>query len=131
MQHTDTHSNPKPRRTNMRRTTAVSVVLTLIVASSLLSQERRRQDARQPRQPQQAAFQQLFVLRGVEFTADQQAKVDEIRKKYAPKLLETQRKQMGVFTDEQIQARREAFRAAREAGKEGKELREAAEHGCS
>jgi acetyl esterase/lipase len=111
----------------MRRTTAVSVVLTLIVASSLLSQERRRQDARQPRQPQQTAFQQNFVLRGVEFSEDQKAKVDEIRNKYVPKLEEIQKRQMGVFTAEQMRARREAFRAARDAGKEGPEAREAAE----
>jgi Spy/CpxP family protein refolding chaperone len=41
--------------------------------------------------------------------------------------LEIQTKQNGIFTDEQMQARREAFRAAREAGKEGREARQAAE----
>lgn len=111
----------------MRRTIALSVTLTLIVTSTLLSQEAERQDARRPRQPQQAAFQQVFVLRGVEFSEEQRAKVDEIRKKYVPKLAEIQKKQQSIFTEEQMQARREAFRAAREAGKEGNELREAAE----
>jgi hypothetical protein len=111
----------------MRRAIALFVMLTLIMTTALYSQERRQQDARQPRQPQQAAFQQMFVLRGVDFTADQQAKVDEIRNKYVPKLVEIQKKQMGIFTEEQMQARREAFRAAREAGKEGREAREAAE----
>jgi acetyl esterase/lipase len=111
----------------MRRATVLSITLTLIITSSLFSQERRRQDARRTRQPQQAAFQQVFVLRGIEFSEDQKAKVDEIRNKYVPKLEETQKKQMGIFTEEQMQARREAFRAAREAGKEGQEAREAAE----
>jgi len=106
----------------MRRTNGLAVASTLIIASTLLSQ-----DARRAKQPQQAAFQQMFMLRGVEFSEDQKAKIDEIRKKYVPKLLEIQTKQNGIFTDEQMQARREAFRAAREAGKEGREARQAAE----
>ena len=110
----------------MRRAIALSVTLTLIFTSFLFSQERRRQDARRPRQPQQAAFQQIFVLRGVEFSEDQRAKVDEIRNEYVPKLAEIVEKQQGVFTEEQMQVRQEAFRAAREAGKEGRELQEAA-----
>ncbi len=109
----------------MKRSIALSVVLTLTITGSLLSQE-NRQDSRRGQQPQQAAFQQAFTLRGVEFTQDQREKVDEIRTKYLPKLEETQKKQQGIFTDEQMQARREAFRAAREAGKEGRALQEAA-----
>jgi Spy/CpxP family protein refolding chaperone len=111
----------------MRRAIALFVMLALIMTTALFSQERRQQDARRPRQPQQAAFQQVFMLPGIEFTADQQAKVDEIRNKYMPKLEELQGRPMGVFTEEQMQARREVFRAAREAGKEGREVREAAE----
>ena len=106
----------------MKRAIVLTVTLMLLVGGTVLSQE-----ARQPRPPQQAAYQQMFVLRGIEFSADQQTKVDEIRNKYEPKLAEIQKKQMGVFTDEQMQARRKAFRAAREAGKEGPEAREAAE----
>jgi acetyl esterase len=111
----------------MRRAIALSITLTLIITSSLPSQEKRRPGARRAQQRQQAAFQQVFTLRGVEFSEDQRAKVDEIRKKYVPKLAEIQKKQQSIFTEEQIQARREAFRAAREAGKEGAELRQAVE----
>ncbi|MBC8875366.1 MAG: alpha/beta hydrolase fold domain-containing protein [Planctomycetes bacterium] len=110
----------------MRRAIAVSVALTLIITTALFSQEKGRQDAKQTRQPQQAAFQQVFVLQGVEFSEDQRAKVDEISNKYVPKLAEIQKKQQSIFTEEQMQARREAYRAAREAGKEGRALQEAA-----
>ena len=111
----------------MRWAIVLFVPLTLIFTSVLFSQERSRQEAVRPRQPQQGAFQQAFMLRGVEFSQDQQAKVDELRNEYMPKLEETQEKQMGIFTEEQRQARRVAFRAAREAGKEGLDAREAAE----
>ena len=104
----------------MTRTIALSVTLTLVIACTVLSQ-----DARRAQQRQQAAFQQVFTLRGVEFTEDQQAEVKELRKKYTPQLVEIQRKHASIFTDEQRQAHREAFQAAREAGKQGRELREA------
>ena len=104
----------------MRRAIALSIMLTLIIASTLLSQERQRRDARRRQQPQQAAFQQVFTLPGVEFSEDQRAKVDEIRKKYVPRSAEMQKKQRSIFTEEQMQARREAR-------KESKEARRAAE----
>jgi len=69
-------------------------------------------------------FRQMFAIRGVEFTKEQQAKVDDLRKKYAPKLREAQRKVFAVYTVEQRRARREAQQAARKAGKRGRELRE-------
>jgi len=61
----------------MRRIISLSVVLTLVITSTGLSQDRRRSQ-----QPQQSPFQQVFRLRGVEFTEDQQAQVEELRKKY-------------------------------------------------
>jgi acetyl esterase/lipase len=70
-------------------------------------------------------FRQMFSVRGVEFTKDQQAKVDELRKKYVPKLREAQRKVFGIYTPEQSRARRDAQQAARKAKKRGRELREA------
>ena len=106
----------------MRRTIVVSVILTLVSASTLLSQEPERR-----RPAGQTAFQQLFTIQGVEFSEEQQIKVDEIRTRYLPTLTELQNDQMGVFTDEQRQARQKAYRAAREAGKAGVELREVAE----
>ena len=111
----------------MRRVIGLSGMLMLLVATTLLSQEARRQDPRRAQQGQQAPFQEIFIMRGVEFTAAQQAQAEELRRKYTPQLAEIQRKYGGILTDEQRKAQREAFRAAREAGKEGREAREAVE----
>lgn len=104
----------------MRRVISFSVVLTLIITSTVSAQERRR-----PQQPQQSPFQQVFRLRGVEFTEDQQAQVEEIRKKYTPQLAEIVRKHDSILSEEQRRAHQEAFRAARTAGKRAGELKEA------
>ena len=109
----------------MKQAIALSMTLTLILAGMALSQERRKKDTERA-QPQ-AAFQQVFTLRGVEFSPSQQAQVEELRKKYTPQLIEIQKKYGGILTDEQRQAQREAFRAAREAGKKDAELRQAVE----
>jgi acetyl esterase/lipase len=107
------------RRKAMRRVISLSVVLTLVITSTGLSQDRRR-----PQQPQQNSFQQVFTLRGVEFTEDQQAQVEELRKKYTPQIAEIVRKHNSILSDEQRRARQEAFRAARQAGKPPRELKE-------
>jgi acetyl esterase len=109
----------------MKRSIVLSVTVTLFVVTTVLSQEVRRQDASRTQQRQPAGFQQVFTLRGVEFAEEQQAQVEELRKKFTPQLVEIQRKHGGVFTDQQRRARREAFLAARKAGKPGTELREA------
>ena len=109
----------------MRRVIAFSVGLALFIVGSVLSQETKRQDARKVRPRQQTAFQQVFTLRGVDFTENQRARVEELRKKYLPQLVEIQKKHGGILTDQQRQAQREAFRVAREAGKQGAELRSA------
>jgi acetyl esterase/lipase len=103
----------------MKPIIALSVALTLAIASTVLSQEPKQRS-----QPQ-AAFDQIFTLRGIEFSPSQQAQVDELRKKYTPQLIEVQKKYGEILTDEQRQAQREAFRAAREAGKQDAELRKA------
>jgi len=109
----------------MRRVVALSAVLPLVIASTVLSQETSRQAARRTQQRQPAAFRQVFTLRGVEFTPEQQARIEELRKKYSPQMSEIQGKRDGILTDEQRQAQREAFRVAREAGKQGAALRSA------
>lgn len=111
----------------MKRAIVLSVTLTLTIASMVLSQEPRRQDAEQAQKRQQAAFDQVFTLRGVEFSPSQQAQVEELRKKYTPQWIEIQKNYGGILTDEQRQAQREAFRAAREAGKQDAEVRKAVE----
>jgi acetyl esterase/lipase len=95
---------------------ASSLILGLFAVSPVTAQE---QNARQQ------AFPQVFSIRGIEFSREQEAKVDEIRKEYTPKLIEIQRARTRIYTDEQRQARNKALQAARDAGKTGQELRDA------
>lgn len=106
----------------MKRTAALSVVVTLAIACTTLSQDQRRLQQQRQAQPHQ-----IFTLRGVEFTEGQQAEVEELRKKFTPKLLEIQRKHGSILTIDQRRAQREALQAARESGKQGRVLVEAVE----
>lgn len=106
----------------MRKATVIVVAFFIATSGALLAQEETAQNRqRQRRDP----FQRFFTLRGIDFSEEQQAKVEEIREEFLPKLAENQRKWNGVLTREQLEARREAFQKAREAGKEGRELRAA------
>ena len=109
----------------MKRVIVLSVALTLTIAGTILSQERRRQDTERAQQRQQAAVQPGFTLRGVEFTEDQKVEVEKLRKKYMPQLMDIEGKHSSILTDEQRQSQRTALQAAREAGKQATALREA------
>lgn len=109
---------------------AVAVALVLAGLSGGVSAQENSAEqgaAREGQRQRPDPFARLFTLPGIEFSAEQQARVKEIRGEFTPKLLETQRKWDGVITAEQQQARREAFARAREAGKQGQELRRATE----
>jgi len=106
----------------MKHLTAITLVLLAALSNSATAQDNDRQNERRQRP---ALFQQFFTLPGIEFSNEQQAKVEEIRKEFVPKLTKNQDQWNSVITDEQQQARREAFQKARDAGKEGQELRDA------
>ena len=61
--------------------------------------------------------------KGVALTADQQAKLDALNKEFGPKLAACRKEASGIITTDQKKARAAAFKAAKVAGKEGKELR--------
>lgn len=103
----------------MRPATAIVVALLIVIGGQLVAQEQQRQ--------RPDSFQRFFSLPGIEFSKEQQAKVEVIRKEFAPKLAENQSQWDSVVTEEQMQARREAFQKARDAGKEARELRDAVE----
>jgi Spy/CpxP family protein refolding chaperone len=65
--------------------------------------------------------------KGVELTTDQKAKLDALSKEFGPKLAACRKEASGIITKDQKKARAAAFKAAKAAGKEGKELRAAAE----
>ena len=101
----------------MTRALCLSLMLAALSAGSVLAQPRQN-DRDEP-------FRQFFTIRGIDFSEEQQAQADKLLEQYAPQLAELQRKRNDVFTREQRQAQREATRAARDAGKQGQELRDA------
>jgi acetyl esterase/lipase len=105
----------------MKQITAIALLLSVALVNVVSAQNNNQQNEQRQRP---APFQQFFRLRGIEFSKDQQAKVEEIRKEFVTKLTENQGKWDGVITEEQQKARRDAFQKARDAGKRGRELQE-------
>ena len=106
----------------MKQVTAITFLLIVAFGGSAFSQDANRQTERRERS---APFEQFFTLRGIEFSEEQQEKVEKIRKDFVPKLSGNQKKWDEVITDEQQQARRDAFQKARGEGKRGQELQDA------
>ncbi len=104
-----------------RCATFVAVVAACLIGGTGTAQDNDRQYEQRQRP---APFQQFFSLAGIEFSTEQLEKIEELRKDFVPKLTENQSEWNGLITEAQQQARREAFRKAREAGKEGQELRD-------
>jgi len=94
------------------RTRPVLTVL-LVCLTAALAQ------AQQQRDP----FAQVFRLPGVEFNQEQRSQIEKLRGEYVPKLTQLREQLNGVYTREQRQARRDAMRAARDAGKSLREAR--------
>jgi hypothetical protein len=64
----------------------------------------------------------MIKIPGVEWTEEQQQKIKELQKEFAPKVLEASKKMEGMLTAEQKKARDEAVKAAKEAGKKPQEI---------
>ncbi len=113
------------------QTFLVTVLFFSLIAGPLAAQDEDRGGKRNP-QSRDAVLDNLFRLpQGVELTDQQKEKLDELRKQrgaeYADKLQEIQAKLNGVFTREQLNDRRAAYSAARDAGKNEREARAAGE----
>jgi|WetSurMetagenome_2_1015567.scaffolds.fasta_scaffold590894_2 Spy/CpxP family protein refolding chaperone len=106
---------------------AVSTVLvlavSLIVVDSLAAQERHREG---PRGGQGGWERIEAMVKNLNLTEEQKAKVAELKKEYAPKFKEATAKVEAIATAEQKKARDEAVKAAKAAGKKGPEVMEAA-----
>jgi hypothetical protein len=95
------------------------LVMALLIASPLLAADKKRGAKKAP--PCPAAQRAEKMLEGVTLTADQKAKLAEVTKECGPKLAECMKK-MNVLTPDQKKAQEEATKAAKAAGKSGKEL---------
>ena len=103
------------------RLTVIFALFSIVVSGHVLAQENTQRNRQRT-----DSFQRFFTLPEIEFSEEQQMKVQEIRKEFLPNLMENQKKWDSVITPEQVQARREALQEARSEGKEGRELQNAA-----
>ena len=67
----------------------------------------------------------MRMFKGLNLSDEQKAKFEELKKEYQPKRKALGEKMRDILTDEQKKARAEAHKAAKEAGKKGKEIRAA------
>ncbi|MEO2024440.1 MAG: alpha/beta hydrolase fold domain-containing protein [Fuerstiella sp.] len=103
----------------MKPNTVVTLILSAALGNAAFSQDN---DTPLKRQQRPARFQQFFTIRGVEFTKEQQVKIDDIYQKFLPRLTDNQSRWDGMITEGQQRVRREAQRKAQDAGKQGLEL---------
>jgi Spy/CpxP family protein refolding chaperone len=103
--------------------TVLALAVSLAIASSLFAQDKEKKAPREGRGRGGAMDRIDGMVRNLNLTDDQKAKLEEIKKEYAPKFKEAAEKSEGILTPEQKTARKEAMKAAREAGKRGPEVR--------
>ena len=107
---------------HFRRASFLSLTLALACSLVLAADKAEKKPEKKPASPAAAVF---AVPKKVTLTAEQQTKVDELRKDLEPKLAEAMQKLDSILTAEQKAARETAARDAKAAGKKGKELSEA------
>lgn len=102
----------------------VCFALALFVTASLFAEDQvkaKKKKAAKPA-PVPAAFK---LPKDVSLTAEQQAKLDELKTQFAGKLADAQKKVADAYTEEQRAAQKTARQDAVAAGKKGKELKAA------
>jgi Spy/CpxP family protein refolding chaperone len=96
------------------------LAVALLMVCPVLAQEKKRE-----RKSGRGGFDPVqMMLRGLTLTDEQKAKVEDVKKEFAPKLEEA-RKKMDVLTPDQKKARDEAMKKAKEEGKSEREIRRA------
>jgi Spy/CpxP family protein refolding chaperone len=99
----------------------LAVIASMLVAASLLAA-----DAEKPQhgkhQRHGATGDGMQWLDSLKLTDEQKAKVDEVKKEFAPKMEAATKKMQEVLTEDQKKARDEGMKAAREAGKTGRDV---------
>jgi Spy/CpxP family protein refolding chaperone len=102
---------------------AVSVSL-MMVGSLSAAEEHKAPQGRRPARPMAAQWE---MLKSLDLTADQKAKLEELKKEYGPKFKEVWQKMDSILTEDQKKARAEARKTAEAAGKKGPEVWKAAQ----
>ena len=104
--------------------TVMAVAVALLIAVPVLAQEKPRKGGGRP--AMRPFAWQLRMLESLNLTSEQKSKLDALVKECSPKLEESTKARQGILTEEQRKAFPAAMRSAREAGKQGKEMMEAA-----
>lgn len=105
------------------RTITILLLSVITICSGQLAAQNNSTQNEPPQRPDY--FAQYFTLRGIEFTKEQQLKIEQIEQEYRPKLQANAEKWSGIITPEQNRARNQARRDALDKGLEGEELRAA------
>jgi Spy/CpxP family protein refolding chaperone len=101
----------------------LALAVSLVMVGSLFAQEKEKKAPREGRRPGGMLERLDEMVKNLNLTDDQKAKLEEIKKEYAPKVKELEQTREGILTPEQKTARAEAMKAARAAGKRGPEAR--------
>lgn len=105
---------------------ALALAASVVLVSNLSAADQPQR--RGPGGRGQGQFNMIdMMVRGLELSDAQKAKVEELKKVEEPKLKEAREKASSILTDDQKKARDEAMKAARDAGKSREESREAIE----
>ena len=119
------HKGSEQRRLAMRvvNTVLALAVSLMIVGNLSAAEEKTRPESKHPRHPgmERPMMERwdMFpedMLKGLNLTDDQKAKLGELKKEYGPKFKEEATKRESLLTDEQKKAREEAVKAAKAAG---------------
>lgn len=103
--------------------TLLVLALSALLATSVSAQEKKKKP--EGAKGGKAAAAAIKLPPGIELSAEQQAKVEELNKQYGPRLQELAKKSGEILSPEQRKARKEAGDAAKAEGKKGKEVQEA------
>jgi Spy/CpxP family protein refolding chaperone len=103
--------------------TAMMVALALAMACSVFAAEKKKGEKKAPSSPTAQKIERL--IEGLTLTDEQKAKLADVAKEMGPKYEPLTKKMNEVLTPEQQKAQSEAVKAAKEAGKKGRELYEA------
>jgi len=63
------------------------------------------------------------MVENIDLTADQQVKVEEVKREFQPKLADLAKRRRAIMTEDRRAKEKELRKAAKESGKKGKEVR--------
>ena len=108
--------------------TVLALFVSLLIVGNLsAADEKKSHEGKRPPNPTMDRMEMFQgMVKGLNLTDEQKTKFESLKKEYGPKFKEGWKDMGGILTDEQKKAREEAVKAAKDAGKKGPEVWEAA-----